>query len=35
MCDEIVLDISQGRYMDSTGVLCVLSDHTIGTLSRS
>lgn len=35
MCDEIVLDISQGRYMGSTDVLWVLSDHTIGTLSKS
>ncbi len=35
MCDEIVLDVSQGRYMGSTEVLCVFSDHTTGTLSRS
>ena len=35
MCDEIVVDVSQGRYIGSTEVQCVFSDHTIGTLSRS
>ena len=35
MCDEIVIDVSQGRYMASSEVLFVFSDHTIGTLSRS
>ena len=34
MCDESVLDVSQGQYVGSTEVLCTLSDHTIGTLSR-
>ena len=35
MCDEIVIDVSQGRYMASSEVLFVFSDHKIGTLSRS
>jgi len=35
MCDEIVLDISQGRYVGSTDILYVFPDHIIGTLSKN
>lgn len=35
MCDEIVLDISQGRYVGPTDVQCALLDHKIGTPSKN
>lgn len=35
MCDEIILDISQGRYVGSTDVQCALPDHKIGTPSKN
>ena len=35
MCDEIVLDISQGRYVGSAKILSVFPDYRIATLSKN
>jgi hypothetical protein len=35
MCEEAVLDISQGRYVASAKVLIISLNHSIGTLFKS